>query len=210
MSKTREAIIGAAEVLFAQNGFAATSLRDITKQAGVNIAAVNYHFGSKEQLLIEILDRVVLPINVERLALLDEAEAAHPPDVEEIMTAFLLPDVRAIVELRERDGTLPRFVARMYSEGSDLMSRVMGRQFAETQRRFFSAFGAALPELSADEISWRLHCIVGIVVYLFAGVGSPGSPEMVGDDVDAGLRRLLAVTVPMMTSPTREGAVAKH
>lgn len=198
---TREQVVRAAEVLFARNGYSGTSLRQITEAADVNIAAVNYHFGSKENLLIEILDRVVVPINDERLELLDAAETEGTPDVSGVLTAFLLPDLHALDRLRSRDPSLPRFVSRMYSESSELMGQVMGRQFAEIQSRFYSAFASALPDLTDDEIAWRLSCVVGIVIYMFAGVEAPGVPSMVGPGVDENLNRLLAITVALMTAP---------
>ncbi len=207
---TREQIARTAEVLFAREGFSNTSLRQVTDAAGVNIAAVNYHFGSKEGLLVEILDRIIAPLNEERIMLLDELEEAGTPDTVDLLTAFLLPDLRLIQELRTRDPSLPRFVSRMYSEASELMERTMGRQFAETQVRFYAAFGHAIPSLSADEIAWRLRCVVGIVVYMFASVETPGLPSMLGGDVDADLERLLGVTVPMMLSPAVEVAVSRH
>lgn len=201
---TRERIIRAAEVLFARDGYAATSMRQITDIAGVNIAAVNYHFGSKENLLTEILDRVVGPINAERLDLLDGAEAGGSPDLIEVLTAFLLPDLHVLERLSARDPELPRFVARMYTEASGLMERVMGRQFAETQRRFYAAFRAALPQLDPEEIAWRLGCVVGIIVYMFAGVETSGMPSMIGRDPEQNLARLLSVTAPLMTAPAME------
>jgi AcrR family transcriptional regulator len=202
--ETRERILRAAEVLFARDGYAATSLRQITDTAGVNIASVNYHFGSKENLLTEILDRVVGPINAERLDLLDAAQAEGIPDVNEVLTAFLLPDLHVLHELRARDPELPRFVSRMYTEGSGLMEQVMGRQFAETQRRFYAAFQVALPDLGANEIGWRLGCVVGIIVYLFAGVEARGMSSMIGPDPEKDLAWLLSVTVPLMTAPAME------
>jgi AcrR family transcriptional regulator len=204
MADTKTQILHAAEVLFARNGYATTTLREITELAGVNLAAVNYHFGSKERLVVELLDRLVLPITEQRIALLDEAEAGGSPGVTEVLTAFLLPDLRVIDELSRRDPSLPRFVSRMYSEGSELMAEVIGRQFAESQRRFTSAFQRALPELSADEIVWRLHCVVGIVVYLFSIVGAPSAPPMLGDNVDENLKKLLSVTAPIMAAPAEE------
>ena len=201
---TRERIIRAAEVLFARNGYSATSLRQITDTAGVNIAAVNYHFGTKENLLTEILDRVVGPINAERLDLLDQAEATGSPGLTEVLTAFLVPDLHVLDRLRARDPELPRFVSRMYTEGSGLMEQMMGRQFAETQRRFYTAFRNALPHLGPEEIVWRLGCVVGIIVYLFAGVETSGMPSMIGADPDQNLARLLSVTVPVMTAPVTE------
>ena len=197
---TKRQILRAAEILFAREGYAGTSLRQITELAGVNVAAVNYHFGSKENLLVELLDRVIAPITTKRLKLLDEAESKRDPGVRDILAAFLLPDLEAIADLKSRDPALPNFVSRMYSEGSELMAEVMGRQFAEGQRRFYAAFQRALPSLGADEIAWRLHCIVGIVVYLFATVEAPGILAMLQGDRDADLERLLSVTVPLMTA----------
>ena len=203
---TRERLLGSAERLFARNGYAGTSLRQITADADANIAAVNYHFGSKDQLLTAVLDRVVGGINRERFALLDAAEAAadpNPPTVEAVLTAFLLPDLHMLETLRERDPQLPRFVTRMYTEGSELMAEMIGRQFAEVRERFYPALRAALPELEPDELAWRLRLVVGIVLYLFADVEAPGVPPMVTDAAPT-LERLLAVVVPMMTAPTRK------
>ena len=90
-SETKERILDVAERLFADRGFAATSTRDITGEASVNLAAVNYHFGSKEALLESVLERRFRPINENRIALLDELERAagrEGPDVEDILTAL--------------------------------------------------------------------------------------------------------------------------
>lgn len=205
---TKDQIIQAAEILFALNGYGGTSLRDITERAGVNVAAVNYHFGSKENLLIELLDRIIAPINTERLEMLEEASADGPPDLEQILTAFLLPDLTSLNLLRARNPDLPRFVSRMYSEASPLMGRIVGMQFAEMREKFGEAFARALPELSPTEISFRLSCIVGIVVYLFAGVEAPGVAPLATGDVKTDLARLLTVTRSIMTAPVAEVAMA--
>lgn len=205
MTDTKERIIRTAEVLFARDGYAGTSLRNITDEADVNVAAVNYHFGSKENLLIEILDRIVIPINDDRLRLLGQIDQDENPDLEQVLTAFLLPDLKSIHELRERDPALTRFVSRMYTEGSELMGQIMGRQFAEVQRRFYQALGRALPHLTADDIAWRLHCVVGIVIYLFASAAGTGMPKMVGQNIDEDLRKLLDITVAIMTAPSQGG-----
>jgi len=193
--------VDAAEILFAKNGYKGTSLRQITEHAGANVAAVNYHFGTKENLLIEILDRVVVPINARRIQLLDDFEDQGAPNIRQVLEAFLLPDIHTLKELRQRNPALPRFVARMYSENSALMQEIMGQQFEDIGHRFGKAIGTALPHLSAEEIAWRLQCVVGIVIYLFASVTPPGGSSMVGDNTDADLERLLAITVPMMTAP---------
>src|ERR671910_3594384 len=74
--ETKEKILDAAERLFAAHGFAGTSLRSVTKEAGVNLAAVHYHFGNKEDLLRAVLGRIVIPVNRERLEMLEQVEAA--------------------------------------------------------------------------------------------------------------------------------------
>ena len=98
MSETRQKIMDVAERLFGEQGYDATSLRHIIAEAGVNLAAVHYHFGSKEDLLLELVMRKISPVNQERLALLDQAEAEcapDPPSVERVLEAFLMPALQA-------------------------------------------------------------------------------------------------------------------
>src|ERR1700730_12317209 len=112
---TKEKLLGAAERLFSEQGYDATSLRHIIAEAGVNVAAIHYHFGSKEELLDEIIQRKAGPVNAERLALLDrtEAEAAGSPSVERVLEAFLLPMSRAADE----NPQFVRLMGRIHAEG---------------------------------------------------------------------------------------------
>jgi AcrR family transcriptional regulator len=198
---TRERIIEAAEVLFALNGYEGTSMRDITERAEVNVAAVNYHFGSKENLLAVLLDRIISPINEKRLELLAGSDR---DDLDSVLTSFLLPDLHALEELRDRNPELPRFVSRMYSENSPLMHRVIGAQFAEVGREFSAAFAQTLPGYDEAEISFRISCVVGLVVYLFAGVQAPGVAPLTTGSTETDLSRLLSVTRSIMTAPVEE------
>src|SRR5580704_13248627 len=96
---TKDRILDAAERLFARDGFEATSLRAITTEASVNLAAVNYHFQSKEALVQAVIGRRMGPANAQRLALLDayEAQAVDAPvPLEKIMDAFLRPVVAMV------------------------------------------------------------------------------------------------------------------
>src|ERR687891_570366 len=131
---TRERILDAAEQRFAEEGFAGTSLREITSLAGVNVAAVHYHFGSKEELLRAVLSRIVEPVNRERVELLQEAEAAaapNGPSVEAILEAFIAPDLRVIRDLGERGAVITRFIGRSYTEPTELVRRMVAEQFGE-------------------------------------------------------------------------------
>lgn len=199
---TKERILDAAEQLFADHGFAATSLRMVTGEAGANLAAVNYHFGSKEQLIDAALARRIEPLTEERLKLLDRIEAeagggAIP--VEEVVQAFVGPALR----LCGGPGTT---VVRMLGNATTqpmVRERVIG-QFEETIQRFGEALSRALPELDAPEIHWRFLFMVGtmshtmsladVVKRLSDGACDPS-------DVDGTLARLVGFISAGMRSP---------
>src|SRR3546814_10370396 len=88
---TKDRILGAAEELFAQHGFSGTSLRQVTSRADVNIAAVNYHFGSKENLVTEVFRRRMDEMSAQRLAQLRQAQEQAPGELEPILAAFVEP-----------------------------------------------------------------------------------------------------------------------
>src|SRR5215472_7042764 len=144
MSETQQKILDAAERLIAEQGYAATSLRQIIAEAGVNLASVHYHFGSKEELLDELVMRKANPVNEKRLKLLEQAvtdAAPGAPSVERILEAFMEPMARAA-------GRNPQFVkvmGRILSEG--LLHRVVEKNFKPVMGRFFAEIRRAVPEL---------------------------------------------------------------
>src|SRR5260370_15678195 len=118
---TASSIIDAAQRLFIRDGTEASSLRAVTREAGVNVAAIHYYFGSRDELLRAVLDRIIKPLNARRLALLNQSLAAHhgrPIPVEEILRAFLLPDLALIETLRDRGIDIAHFAARAYAAPS--------------------------------------------------------------------------------------------
>jgi AcrR family transcriptional regulator len=169
---TRVRILDAAEELFAESGFAATSLRQITAKAGVNLAAINYHFQSKDVLIVEVLRRKMEPIERRRLELLEAAERAAgggPPVLEDILRALLQP----VFEARQEGTKLrsfPRLIGRIYTEPGDWVPRVFGPVFAGLLERFTSALERALPDAGRAEIAWGMHFAIGSMAhYLAAG-----------------------------------------
>ena len=121
-TETKERILDVAERLFADFGYKATSLRDITSEAGVNLASVNYHFGSQVALLAALLDRRFAPVNQRRLELLDELEASTDGAVElpDLVRAFLSPPFELHPGDTEDRRTLLRLVGRIHSETDDV------------------------------------------------------------------------------------------
>lgn len=165
---TRGRILDTAERLFATRGFAATSLRAITTEAGVNVAAVNYHFGSKEELIHAVFARRLEPVNAERLRLLDSCEhdaerRGRTPPLAAVLRALVGPPLR----LSDDPGgkVVMRLLARAHSEPENRTLEIFTRQFTEIARRFVAALHIALPRLPEEEVFWRLHFAVGIMAH---------------------------------------------
>jgi AcrR family transcriptional regulator len=164
---TKQKILDAAERLFADLGFRGTSLRMIVTEAGVNLAAVNYHFGSKDGLLEAVVARRAGPVNEERAAMLDEAEreAGGPAPLEKVLAAFLVPPFRLRQDPARGCMLFPRVMARLQADGGELVSRVLQKHFGEILVRFIQAVHAAVPELSSVELYWRWHLAIGAMVH---------------------------------------------
>src|SRR5208283_275389 len=174
MSETKQKILDTAERLFGDQGYAATSLRHIIAEAGVNLAAIHYHYGSKEELLDEVVMRKAGPVNRERLALLDryEAEAGSGPlPVEKVLEAFLAPTF----SVADRSPKFVRLMGRMYGEG--LMPMIVERHFQPVVTRFGEAFHRALPDVPDEDLHWRVHFMLGSMAHALCGPPTtlPGS-----------------------------------
>ena len=166
---TRERILDVAERLFADSGFASTSLRDITAEAGVNLAAVNYHFGSKEALLGAILERRIRPMNDRRLALLDQVEAeagAGAAAVEQIVAAFLHPAFQQVAAMGSHRRQLLKLLGQLHTQANPETRKLFFRQFDEVRMRFTASFQRALPDIDPDEVARRMMYIVGAMSYI--------------------------------------------
>ncbi len=168
-TSTKERILNVAERLFAVQGLDSTSLRQITREAEVNLAAVNYHFGSKEGLIQAAFQRRINPINQERLRLLNAYESTVADGealaIERVLDAFIRP----VFELP--DGSVPtdplflRLVGRLYTDPAEHMRQVFLREFAVVLDRYRQAFVRAVPGLSPRAALWRLHFVVGVLAH---------------------------------------------
>ncbi len=169
---TKSKILDAAEELFVEHGFEATSLRLITTAAGVNLAAANYHFGSKEELFQAVFTRRLDPMNRDRVALLTAYENAAGGDAlscEKIISAMFIPALK-LARDKERGGkNFLRLLGRAYADPAPFIREFLSSQYAEMISRFRGAFGRALPHLPREEVSWRLHFVMGALSYTLAG-----------------------------------------
>jgi AcrR family transcriptional regulator len=160
---TKAAVFTTAERLFALNGFQNVSVRDITAAAGVNLASVNYHFGSKDALLFEIFRRRTAELNRERARMLHQAADRHDgkPTVRDILTAYFEPPLRWSNPAHERRISV-QFIIRSRSEGTEAMKEALSTDVSHL-RRFADALIGALPQLPPEEIYWRLHFALGML-----------------------------------------------
>jgi AcrR family transcriptional regulator len=160
---TKDRILDAAERLFAHNGVEATSLRSITALAGVNLAAVNYHFQSKESLIHAVIARRLNPVNERRLAMLDACEEAAgdgPLPIEQVLDALLRP-VFEMLTGQAKEFT--PIMGRIFTESAELTEQVFQKHLAHVAHRFLPAFQRALPDLPLVELLWRLQFVYGVM-----------------------------------------------
>jgi AcrR family transcriptional regulator len=160
---TKRAILDAAERLFATQGFRAASLRQLTSAAEVNLGAVNYHFSTKDELVLAVLRRRIQPVNEQRLALLTRFEkqaAGRPVPVEKILEALFRPALELALA-RSGGRYFVRLLAQCLAEPDSYLQPLIHEEFAERNRRFHAALARALPHLSSEEVHWRLHFAQG-------------------------------------------------
>ncbi|MEZ5354973.1 MAG: TetR/AcrR family transcriptional regulator [Bryobacteraceae bacterium] len=167
---THDRILDAAEALFAEQGFESTSIRAITAAAGANLAAVNYHFQSKETLIHAVLARRLDPVNDTRLSMLDAILAQSdgaPPDLDGILHAFARPIFEAAFGL-EANPAFARLAGRISSEPGDSLRKLAFEHIRPVAHRFFRAFALALPDLPPVDLIWRIHLSIGAMFHLLA------------------------------------------
>jgi len=180
---TKTRILDAAEQVFAEKGRAGFALRAVTMAAGVNVAAVNYHFGSMAGLLRAMAARFLGPVNARQLQALDDLEeGGRVPPVEEILDAFVAP-LADLLHDAERGALRARLFGRIMTEGDDGTRAVAAEGVAEVNGRYLRALRRALPEVTAEEAWWRYRSMAGVVVASMGGwfaippsAGAPDNP----------------------------------
>ena len=164
---TKSQILDTAERLFAQKGFDAVSLRNIVTVAKVNLAAVHYHFGSKQSLLHTVVARRLRPINEERLAGLAEAQTKagkRPVKLERVLECLFLPLFR--VQADPKVGpAFSRLIGRVLFDRNADLQKFMMNELAEVIPQFSAALDAALPGLPKEETDWRSHFMAGAMAH---------------------------------------------
>ena len=207
---TKLSLLDAAEALIAEHGVAGASLRAITARAGTNLAAANYHFGSKRALARAVIARHMRPVNAERLRLLDEAERradGGAPSLEALVRAFVGPVVRFGQELPDRGRHFAQICGRAMTQPDPMLRGSLLEELAEAIRRFKAAFARALPQLPREELLWRIQFMVGAMAHTLAGTRL--IEEVHGDaldtrDVDGVVERMVSFLCAGLAAPMSE------
>lgn len=169
---TAERILDAAERLFMAHGFDGTSMRMITGAAEANLAAVNYHFGSKEILMQEVFRRRLVWLNSERLRVLAEMEAAAgsaPLKPSQIVDGFFGTLLRMAQDDSRGGRTFLRLLGRTLTDPAEFIRNFLANEYEEVIDRYKAALFKALPEVPRAEIAWRFHFMLGATSYAIAG-----------------------------------------
>jgi AcrR family transcriptional regulator len=210
--QTRSAILAAAERLYADRGFGDVTLRDIVAEANVNLAAVNYHFGSKDELIAELFVTRSLQLNRERLRELRAAEEAGGGvgDIAEILRALVGPTLRGCLGPDTQHSTAARFMIRVNIESVPAIRRIRNREI-DHLRKFIAAMKRALPESSDVELYWGLHFALAMAQQTVRDTErltklSEGQCDV--DDVEAVIARVVKVAVMALSAGDSGSKVA--
>jgi AcrR family transcriptional regulator len=167
---TKQRILDSAEALFARHGFAGASLRQVTASANVNLAAVNYHFGSKENLINEVFRRRLDELNAQRLQALEMVTAGTKFTLEDVLGAFVRPAL-ALSQDNKGGGGFVRVLARAYAEHNEQLRKFLHDNYGPALKQFAAAFAKLLPDLEKQELYWRLDIVSGALTYAMADFG---------------------------------------
>ncbi|MFA5916092.1 MAG: TetR family transcriptional regulator [Burkholderiales bacterium] len=204
---TRQRILDAAESLFTEHGFDATTLRQITGAAEVNLAAVNYHFGSKEELIREVFRRRLTWLNQQRLQELDrlEAEAGGAPlKPSRILEVFFGVALKMAADSKGGGRTFMRLLGRTYTKPSEFVRGFLAEEYAAVLARFKAALIKALPEVPQEEILWRFHFMMGAMSYAMSGTDAlhiVAEHELDDGDAEALYARLMSFMLGGLRAP---------
>jgi AcrR family transcriptional regulator len=216
-ASTRDRILDTAEQVFMSLGYDGASMRLITRDAGVNLAAANYHFGSKEALFHAVLRRRLDGLNQERMRVLDELEtkaAGAPLKPSQIVDAFFGTLLRTAVEPGKGGQIFLRLIGRTLTEPGEFIRTVLSQEFAGVLERYKQALFRALPDVPKEEIVWRFHFMLGATSYAIAGTDTlrlvtdwqTGEPD---NDIGLLLPRLMSFLLGGLRAPLPEPAKAQ-
>lgn len=170
---TKEQILNVAEHMIAERGFAGTTLRSVVRKAEVNLAAVHYHFGSKEELFRATVARIAQPVVEQELAALRQLqEKKESPSVEEILTVFLVSPLKLLMGDESSRIVRAQFMGRCRTEPEPIQS-IAAQQFDASCQAFLDALQRALPNQSRSQLKWKFDLAIATLIRVQIEAGKP-------------------------------------
>lgn len=200
---TVERILHSATVLFAERGFAETSLRTITGMADVNLAAVNYHFGSKKELIQAVFYRFMQPFCRELDKELDALEAQcgvdGSPEVEDLLKCILETLLKTTEEIHEDPQIFMRLLSLAYTQSQEHLRHYIVRAFGPTYSRCVGLIQKVCPQLNEVEFYWRLYFMLGAAVFTLSSFDSIRAILNADYHEDTSMKGAVDMMIPPMT-----------
>lgn len=204
-SETVERILDAAEQLFAEKGFAETSLRLITSKAGVNLAAVNYHFGSKKALIQAVFSRFLGPFCASLEKELDRRQALtdHKPTLEELLVML----VDQALSVKPRSGNdlsiFMRLLGLAFSQSQGHLRRYLDEMYGKVFRRYMTLVYEAAPRIPPLELFWRVHFMLGAAAFSMSGIKALRAITENDFGVSTSIEQVMRLMVPFLAQGMR-------
>ena len=172
---TVTSLLDAAEELFSERGFAETSLRNITTRAGVNLAAVNYHFGSKKSLIQAVFARFLTPFCAQldgELSAIEARKAHNTVSLQELLMLISHIALKAGQDSPRKLGIFMRLLGLAYTQGQGHLRRFLQKEYGSVFGSFMDFVKTASPELTDEERFWRIHFMLGATIFTLSGADS--------------------------------------
>ncbi|MCP5161865.1 MAG: TetR/AcrR family transcriptional regulator [Hahellaceae bacterium] len=210
-SDTVDRILDAAEILFAEKGFSETSLRQITSKAQVNLAAVNYHFGSKNALIQAVFARFLTPFTRAMEQEIDLRVGANiensQMELEQLLSILTLSIVRIPTRHKNGVSVFMRLLGIAYTQSQGHLRRFLEQEYSRPFRRFMRLMKAATPELSQIDRFWRIQFMLGATAFTMSSIEA--LKEIIKDDldVDSSTEDVATRLVPFLAAGLRAKAI---
>ncbi len=199
---TIERILDAAGVLFAERGYAETSLRTITSTANVNLAAVNYHFGSKKALIQAVFARFLNPF-CEQLDIALDARINDKKGVtltvDELVDTLFSTLLGSTQELGETPNQFMRLLGLAYTQSQEHLRHFIIAEYGNNYSRFTELLREAMPEVKPEVFYWRLYFMLGASVFTLSSFDSISSILKADFDKDSTVGDAVGLLVPAIT-----------
>lgn len=205
---TIERILDSAAALFAERGYTETSLRTITSTANVNLAAVNYHFGSKKALIQAVFARYLTPFCSYLNSNLNAAEARQgtPLDVDEAIEILFSSLFQSAREVDSNPEQFMRLLGLAYTQSQDHLRHFIIKEYGETYARFMDILRLALPDVDPTVFFWRLYFMLGASVFTLSSYKPINNISVADFDQDRSIEDVVSFLIPSITILLRGSA----